>query len=126
MISQVSQIRGIELSGQLTDTLSNMTQSQRTAGASDLIGRYVSAAVPQGDGSQADVRGVVTGVRFNPDGTAVLELDTGESVLASQVTRVTTPEGVQQQQQAGAPATAAGKNGLAKLKLPWLEGVFKL
>ena len=130
MISQVSQIRGIELSGQLTDTLSNMTQSQRTAGASDLIGRYVTAAVPNADGTLADVGGVVTGVRFNPDGAAILELDSGTAVLASQVTRVTANASAAQQPATAPPAGAAssgsapsdaGKNGSAKVKLPRVE-----
>jgi flagellar basal-body rod modification protein FlgD len=133
MINQVSQIRGIELNGQLTDTLSNMARSQRTAGASELLGRFVTALVPQGDGGVAELRGLVTGVRFNPDGAAVLELDNGDAVLASQVTRVTASETAASQQSSAPPSTAvpasptdAVKTGTAKLKLPWLEGVFKL
>jgi len=90
MISQVSQIRTIELSGQLTQTLEQMTLQQRMMGTSELIGKYVLATVGGADGSVTTVEGVVTGVRFNTDGTAVLELDTGQSVLANDVAWVTT------------------------------------
>lgn len=135
MIGQVSQIRGIELNTQLTDTLTNLSRSQRTAGASELLGRYVIAAAPNADGSFAEVKGVVTGVRFNPDGAAVLELDSGEAVLASHVMRVTANAAAAQQQATAAATTPGdstaaalepGKTAAARLRLPWLEGVFKL
>lgn len=92
MISQVSQIRGIEQSDKLTTTLDHMTQQQRTAGASDLIGRFVHAIVSAADGSAQAISGVVTGVEFAPDGTAMLELDTGSQVRTADVVLVTTPE----------------------------------
>jgi flagellar basal-body rod modification protein FlgD len=92
MIGQVSQIRSIELSTALTSSLEQLSQQQRTAGASELLGKYVTASVPGADGRPSEVSGVVTGVRFNPDGTAVLELDSGASVMAAHVTRVTTLE----------------------------------
>ena len=69
MIGQVSQIRSIELSKNLTDALSQITSQQRTAGASDLLGKYVTATVANTDGSKQDISGVVTGVRFDSDGT---------------------------------------------------------
>jgi flagellar basal-body rod modification protein FlgD len=95
MISQVSQIRTIELSGQLTKTLEQMTRQQRVAGAGELIGKYVMAIVSAPDGSQVAVEGLVTGIRFDSDGSAVLELDTGESVRADDVTWVTTLEALE-------------------------------
>lgn len=92
MINQVAQIREIELSGQLNKTLDQLAGQQRTLGASDLIGKYVIAAQTSDDGSASRIEGVVTGVRFESDGTAILELDTGESVPVSAVAQVTTLE----------------------------------
>jgi flagellar basal-body rod modification protein FlgD len=92
LIGQVSQIRNIELSKNLTDALSQISKQQRTAGASELIGKYVTATFAGTDGATQEVSGVVTGVRFDPDGTAVLELDSGQSIPAASVTRITSPE----------------------------------
>ena len=110
MIGQVSQIRSIELSKNLTDALSQITSQQRTAGASDLLGKYVTATVTDTDGNKQDIAGVVTGVRFDSDGTAVLELDTGQSVPATAVTRITS---VQAGQQAAAATTNAAASTAA-------------
>lgn len=92
MIGQVSQIRGIEQSQQLMDVLEQLTSQQRTAGASELLGRFVEAEIVAADGTRSMIAGVVTGVRFGADGVAVLELDTGGTVRASDVTRVMTVE----------------------------------
>jgi flagellar basal-body rod modification protein FlgD len=89
LIGQVSQIRSIELSQNLTDALTQITRHQRVAGASELIGKFVTATLTGTDGTSQEVSGLVTGVRFDPDGTAVLELDTGQSVPAESVTRIT-------------------------------------
>ncbi|RMF83163.1 MAG: hypothetical protein D6744_05210 [Planctomycetota bacterium] len=90
MINQVSEIRSIELSSKLSDTLGKLAGQQQRAGVSELIGKFVTAEVPLGDGGVASVQGVVTGVRFDADGTAMLELDTGEALPADLVTHVTT------------------------------------
>ncbi len=95
MISQVSQIRSIELSGKLTDTLDLMTRQQRLGGNSQLIGKYVQAITTGPDGSQMLYEGVVTGVGFGANGLVLLELDTGEVVPATDVIRVTTLEEVE-------------------------------
>ena len=92
LIGQVSQIRSIELSKNLTDALTQVTRNQRVAGASELIGKYVTATVEGTDGTTQEVSGVVTSVRFDADGSAVLELDTGQSVPADSVTRITSAE----------------------------------
>ena len=89
MINEVSQIRSIDLSTRLTDTLSKISQQQHTAGASELIGKHVTANVKNDDGTQGEITGLVTAVRFASDGAVVLELDTGQTVLASDVTRIT-------------------------------------
>jgi flagellar basal-body rod modification protein FlgD len=90
IIGQVSQIRTIEQSSKLTETLDLLTQQQSVGAGSDLIGKYVQAVATAADGSQTLHEGVVTSVFFNSDGSAVLELDTGEAVLATDVVRVTT------------------------------------
>jgi flagellar basal-body rod modification protein FlgD len=92
LIGQVSQIRSIELSKNLTDALAQVTRNQRVAGASELIGKYVTAIVTGTDGTSQQVSGVVTGVQFDSSGAAVLELDTGQSIPADNVTRITSPE----------------------------------
>lgn len=92
MIGQVSDIRNIEVSKQLTDVLSQMARQQRTGGASDLIGKHITAMIEAEDGMQYVVAGIVTGVRFDPSGAALLELDTGEYVPVSEVTHVTSAE----------------------------------
>ena len=92
MIGQVSQIRSIELSKNLTDALTQLTQQQHTAGTGELLGKFVTATVHGEDGSEAEISGIVTGVRFGSDGAAVLELDTGQTVLAADVTRIAAAE----------------------------------
>lgn len=92
MISQVSQIRNIELSKNLTDTLSLLSERQQTLGVAELIGKFVTATRTAEDGSQTEIAGIVTGVQMTSDGTAVLELDTGETVLSKELTYVTSLE----------------------------------
>ncbi|MEW6252693.1 MAG: flagellar hook capping FlgD N-terminal domain-containing protein [Planctomycetota bacterium] len=88
MIGQVSQIRSIELSKQLTDVLGAFASRQQTTGASELIGKYISAELPDGVGGKLPVSGIVTGVRFDATGGIVLELDNGQAVPATSVTRI--------------------------------------
>lgn len=101
MINQVSQIRSIELSGALNDTLDTFAQQQRSSGIADFLGKYVTAERTLPDGSRQPISGVVTGVRIADNGSAMLELDTGDSVRMNEVTHVTTLE------QAEAEKTAA-------------------
>jgi flagellar basal-body rod modification protein FlgD len=90
LISQISQIRSIEQSDTLTNTLSLLTQQQRLGGVTGLIGKFVQAVAVGPDGSETLYEGVVTSVFFNADGSAVLELDTGQAISADKVVRVTT------------------------------------
>ena len=99
MISEVSQIRSIELSGDLTSALQQLSAQQRSVGAAGLLGKYVAGS----DGNAQSVAGVVTGVRFSDDGSVLLELDSGLALPATQVTSVTTPENAE-----AASASAAG------------------
>lgn len=88
MISQVAQIRSIELSKNLNDTLQSMTNSNQTVGVSGLLGKLVAAKTLDSDGNVQEITGVVTAIRFADDGTAVLELDTGQTIAAKDVTRI--------------------------------------
>lgn len=149
MVNQISQIRSIELSQQLTSALTQMSQQQRTSGVSELIGKFITARTATAEGASQDVQGIVTGVRIGSDGKAVLELDTGGTVAADAVTHITTPEAVgagQPVAQQSSTETAAGAavgaaNQVAADKqsqtarapqpidlLPWLslEGSFRL
>ncbi|MFH1745722.1 MAG: flagellar hook capping FlgD N-terminal domain-containing protein [Planctomycetota bacterium] len=123
MISQVSQIRSIELSQQLTSTLDELASQQRTNGLGELLGKYVEGLTSGPDGSPITITGVVTGVRFGPDGTALLELDTGQSIRAVDVSRITTPEqlsvsgGDADKSEATAQAEAPAEKSPAK----WLQ-----
>lgn len=92
MISQVSQIRNIELSGNLTDTLSQMTEQQRTLGTTDLIGKYVQGEVEDDEGTVTTLSGVVTGVTFGEDGEAILELDSGLQMPATALSMITSTD----------------------------------
>ncbi len=94
LISQISQIRSIEQSDTLSRTLGLLTQQQRLGGVTGLIGKFVQAVAVGPDGSEALYEGVVTSVFFNADGSAVLELDTGQAIPADKVVRVTTLEEV--------------------------------
>ena len=90
MINQISQIRSIELSGNLSDSLDALVRQQRISGVSDLIGKLVTARRQNGNGSESEVEGVVTGVRFELSGAVLLELDSGEIINAADVSKVTT------------------------------------
>lgn len=88
MISQVAQIRTIEQSTTLNDALDRLTQQQNVAGASDLLGKHVVAASVDDNGNQQLYEGIVTGVRFESNGLALLELDTGQSVRMADIRTV--------------------------------------
>jgi len=136
MIGQVAQIRTIELSGKLTDTLDLMVRQQRIGGSSELIGKYVQAIVTAADGSQTLYEGVVTGVRFSFDGVAILELDTGEAVRATDVVRITTlsqvEEWLSEAEDSDDPGTASDKVDATQRQrqpsTPWfnLNGTLRL
>jgi len=127
MINQVAQIRTIEQSAQLVRTLEELTCQQRTAGVSQLLGKMVEAVVVGADGNPTTVRGIVTAVRFGPDGIALLELDTGQVVRATDVTRIadsdedaasvggpTGPGGADATERTGAPAEKTATTSKSK------------
>ncbi len=92
LIASVSQVRQIELSRQLTDRLTQLTDSQQLVGAATLVGRLVTAQVLGPDGTPQTIEGVVSGVRFDSRGRLILELDNGQAVRADDVVRIASPD----------------------------------
>ncbi|MGE0480465.1 MAG: flagellar hook assembly protein FlgD [Phycisphaerae bacterium] len=117
LVNQVSQIRGIELSSQLTSSLEQLAGQQRGESLGGLIGRYVSATITDAAGTQALVEGVVTGVRFDAE-TPVLELDSGQSIPAESVTRVTTLEQAEREKSGAASGAKLIQPPVASAALP--------
>ncbi|MBL8879942.1 MAG: hypothetical protein JNG88_12550 [Phycisphaerales bacterium] len=118
MISQMSQLRNIEMSSQFTQAMQTLTSSQRTIGTSELLGKFITAQVDSGasDGAKVTVGGVVTGIRYNDDGTAMLELDTGDVIRAMDVQRVMSVEEAERQITSGqllAPTGPIGQSSVA-------------
>jgi len=126
MINQVAQVRAIEMSGRLNETLDALAHQQRTGEFSNLIGKYVTARVVGPDGTVQTVEGVVTGVRFDQDGVPLLELDTGDIVRARDVERITTLEvaeltGEETDEAADADKQAAASRRLTRPREPWFQ-----
>jgi len=89
MLSQISQIRNMEMSTTLTDSLRTLTEQQRLGSAATLIGQYVTGKVRAEDGTETVVAGVVRGLRFEDDGEPILELDSGADLPLKAITNVT-------------------------------------
>lgn len=115
MIGQVAQIRSIELNGQLSETLDTMTRQQRTAGASEMLGKFVSAVAATDAGSEQLVSGLVTAVNFNDKGEALLELDTGVAVRSADVRWVSSLDEVERRLAEDQTLTEEQKSNAAKL-----------
>lgn len=109
LLNQLSSIRQMEQSSTLTKTLTLLAAEQRFGSASSLIGRFVAGSVRDGDGNTLIIKGVVTGVRFDNSGRAILQLNTGHDLPADMVDQVTQvqnlPPDVQQQIAADSAAT---------------------
>lgn len=91
MLSQISQIRNMEMSTTLTDSLKNLTEQQRLGSAASLIGGYVTGTVTGSDGTQTTINGVVRGIRFEADGEPILQLDSGGSLPLKSLQDVSDP-----------------------------------
>lgn len=89
LFSQMSQIRQIDQSVTLNKTLDALASEQRFGATSGLIGHYVSGSITSDAGDTVEVQGLVIGVRFEPDGRAILELHDGNSIPANKVDQVT-------------------------------------
>ncbi|MBI4717326.1 MAG: hypothetical protein HY763_05940 [Planctomycetes bacterium] len=89
LLRQISSIREIELSTTLTKSLQTLTGQQSFSSASAMIGQYVTAS-PDAQGLAP--AGVVVGVRFEADGSPVLQLSDGSEVPLTRVAAVQAPQ----------------------------------
>lgn len=89
LLRQISSIREIELSTTLTDSLRSLTDQQRFASASTLIGQYVTS-LPGEDG--ATHQGIVVGVRFSEAGRALIQLSDGSEMPLERVQTIRSPQ----------------------------------
>ena len=88
MIDQIAKIRELEMNTKLTDKLAGLGDQERFAAAAAMIGKYVRGQVQDADGNTFEKEGVVSGVRFNAKGEALLELDTGDMLPLTALTQV--------------------------------------
>jgi len=84
LLNQISSIRDIELSTNLSGSLQTLAGQQRFASAAALIGKYVG-----GSGEDdAAVGGIVRSVRFDANGKAILQLEDGRELALESVQSV--------------------------------------
>jgi len=88
LLRQISSIRDIELSTTMSQSLQGLTGRQSFASASGLIGQYVTALAGT-DGTPQS--GLVVGVRFTDNNSAMLQLSSGVEVPMEQVSAVQSP-----------------------------------
>lgn len=77
IMRQIASLREIELNTGLTESLKTLTGQQKYASASSLIGQFVVGQAGEGE---LPVSGVVSAVRFDANGGAMLELESGEQL----------------------------------------------
>ncbi len=86
LLNQISSIRDIELSSNLSSSLDSLTEQQRFASSAGLIGRFVNGK--SSEEGAPPVSGTVTAIRFDANGKAILELEGGETLPLEQVSSV--------------------------------------
>jgi len=91
MLKQMASVREIELSSTLTESLRALTGQQRFASASSLIGQFVTA---RPDETGQSVSGIVQAIRFNAEGSPVLQLSNGSEIPIEQVSTIEPPMAV--------------------------------
>lgn len=92
LLEQMSMIRQMEQSTNLNKSLEALAGEQRFGAVSGLIGQYVAGHLTDSAGQEVTVQGLVLGVTFNRDGSAVLQLHNGKRLPAKQVDEVTLVE----------------------------------
>lgn len=92
LLEQIATIRSMELNKTLTDAVSQLVEQQRFASSSSLIGQYALGEIEGADGETDSVQGIVVGLRFQQNGKAILELDSGREVPLERVNEVTSAE----------------------------------
>jgi len=88
LLRQISSIRDIELSTNLTESLQGLAGQQNFSSVSGMIGKHVTTHADAGGNTAS---GVVTGVRFGASGDAVLMLANGIETPMSNVVAVQAP-----------------------------------
>ena len=73
LLNQISSIRDIELSSNLSSSLNSLTEQQRFASSAGLIGRYVNGKSDE-EGAPP-VSGTVTAIRFDAEGNAYITVN---------------------------------------------------
>jgi len=96
LLQQMSMIRQMEQSNTLNKSLEALAGEQRFGAVSGLIGQYVAGHLTDSAGQEVTVQGLVLGVTFNRDGSAVLQLHNGKQLPANQVDEVTMVENLPQ------------------------------
>ena len=87
LLEQISLIRDIEMTNEVTTNLRSLIEQQRFGSAANLIGQFV-----EGGESTGFASGVVAGVRFEQDGAPVLMLSDGKELPLSNLLTVTSLE----------------------------------
>ncbi|HRX79961.1 MAG TPA: flagellar hook capping FlgD N-terminal domain-containing protein [Pirellulaceae bacterium] len=81
LVQQISQIREISATNQLTDTLTSVLLGQNTATASSLIGKHISALSDDAENVEGTVtRASVTG--NGTDGTRTIRVHIGDKSIS--------------------------------------------
>ena len=95
IVQQISQIRDLEASTKLSSTLDRLAELQQTlaeqqrfGSASGLVGSYIEGVITDQAGQSRFVAGVVTGIRFEANGSPVLQLHQGEELGLGSVSQV--------------------------------------
>ena len=85
MLQQISQIREIGATNQLSETLGSISNGQNLATASSLIGKKVQALTEDG----TNALGIVESVQIKPDENGIrqleLQINTGEGVISAKL-----------------------------------------
>lgn len=115
LLQQMSMIRQMEQSNTLNKSLEALAGEQRFGATSGLIGQYVAGHLTDSAGQEVTVQGLVLGVTFERDGSAVLQLHNGKQLPANKVDEVTVvenlPKAVRDQLAAELAQLNGGTNG---------------
>lgn len=110
LLNQMATIREMEQSSNLNKTLSALASEQRFGATAGLIGHYVFGTATDSGGNPVEIDGVVTGVKFDKSGNAILELHNGKLLPAGKVEIVTLLENL--------PDDILDRLGLQKGQIP--------
>ncbi len=92
MLQQINSLREMEMNQQMTTSMKSLMEQQRFGSAATLIGKYVESTELTGTSGTYTTGGVVTGVAFNDQGQAILQLDNGTQLPLENIKSVTSIE----------------------------------